>query len=214
MASPTAASSPPRKVSQVPPEEMVPPPYEVPPPLLPSPQRPQVAKPLPPAPRTLHADSASPATLGLDTFILTVCLGFTGAHWFYLGRPRWGWLYLSTFGLLGVGWALDMIRVPSLVSRSRDMDRFGDSTATVDLLDAYALCLCPLTGLILAAHHWVLKRKTWATLHVLSLGFLGFGWAVDLFRLPCLVREHNVRMQDKHLESLTAPYDRWVHGGV
>lgn len=38
-------------------------------------------------------------------------LGFTGAHRFYTGRIKSGILYLFTFGLFGIGWIVDGIRL-------------------------------------------------------------------------------------------------------
>ena len=40
--------------------------------------------------------------------------GFLGAHRFYFGRPISGTIYLFTFGLLGIGWIIDLFLMPSL----------------------------------------------------------------------------------------------------
>ncbi len=40
--------------------------------------------------------------------------GFLGAHRFYFGRPISGTIYLVTFGLLGIGWIIDLFLMPSL----------------------------------------------------------------------------------------------------
>ncbi|ELU07495.1 hypothetical protein CAPTEDRAFT_59447, partial [Capitella teleta] len=40
--------------------------------------------------------------------------GIFGAHHFYLGRTFFGVLYVTTFGLLGVGWLVDIVRTPLL----------------------------------------------------------------------------------------------------
>lgn len=50
-----------------------------------------------------------------DGYVLAGPLGFLGLQHFYLGRSRWGVLYLLTFGLLGIGWIADLIRMPWLV---------------------------------------------------------------------------------------------------
>ena len=44
--------------------------------------------------------------------------GFLGLHHFYLERPCWGVLYLFTGGLFGVGWLVDMCRMPCLVAET------------------------------------------------------------------------------------------------
>lgn len=145
-------------------------------------------------------DARSDCDLLTEAYVLALPAGFLGLHWFYLGRPRWGALYLLTCGLVGVGWALDILRMPLLVSRSRR----GFATAVpgqLELTDMYTLTLSPL-GILLGAHHWALERYSWAMLHVCTVGFFGVGWALDLFRLPCLVSEYNARKADsKALEN-------------
>lgn len=41
--------------------------------------------------------------------LLCIFLGFFGAHKFYEGKSGMGVLYLFTFGLLGIGWIVDII---------------------------------------------------------------------------------------------------------
>lgn len=53
----------------------------------------------------------------IEAYLLMIVLGIFGAHHFYLKRPRWGLLYLFTFGLLGAGWVIDIFRLPVLVAR-------------------------------------------------------------------------------------------------
>jgi TM2 domain-containing membrane protein YozV len=44
--------------------------------------------------------------------------GIFGLHHFYLERPYWGILYLLSGGLFGVGWLVDMCRMPCLVAEA------------------------------------------------------------------------------------------------
>lgn len=44
-------------------------------------------------------------------FLLCFFLGAFGAHYFYVGKIGMGILYLFTFGLLGFGWLVDVIRI-------------------------------------------------------------------------------------------------------
>ena len=39
-------------------------------------------------------------------------LGLFGAHYFYVGKTGMGFLYLFTAGLFGIGWIVDLIRIP------------------------------------------------------------------------------------------------------
>lgn len=44
-------------------------------------------------------------------FCLCLFFGFFGVHNFYAGKMGMGVLYLLTFGLLGIGWIIDLIRI-------------------------------------------------------------------------------------------------------
>lgn len=44
-------------------------------------------------------------------FLLCLFLGYLGAHKFYEGKIGMGILYLLTFGLMGIGWLVDCIRL-------------------------------------------------------------------------------------------------------
>ncbi|XP_072020565.1 uncharacterized protein [Amphiura filiformis] len=50
-----------------------------------------------------------------DAYALGFPLGLLGFHHFYLKRPCWGMLYLFTFGMLGIGFLIDLCRMKSLV---------------------------------------------------------------------------------------------------
>lgn len=42
-------------------------------------------------------------------FLLCLCLGYLGAHRFYVGKSGTGLLWLFTFGFSGIGWIIDCI---------------------------------------------------------------------------------------------------------
>ncbi|MBQ3150032.1 MAG: NINE protein [Clostridia bacterium] len=44
-------------------------------------------------------------------FFLCFFLGYMGAHKFYEGKIGRGILYIFTFGLLGIGWLIDLIAI-------------------------------------------------------------------------------------------------------
>lgn len=46
-------------------------------------------------------------------FLLCFFLGFFGAHYFYVKRYVFGLLYFFTFGLFGIGWIVDLIKILS-----------------------------------------------------------------------------------------------------
>ena len=43
--------------------------------------------------------------------ILCICLGWFGAHYFYVGRWGRGFLYMFTVGLFMIGWIADIIKI-------------------------------------------------------------------------------------------------------
>ena len=47
----------------------------------------------------------------LVALLLAVFLGYFGVHRFYAGQIATGIVYLFTFGLLGLGWVVDIIRI-------------------------------------------------------------------------------------------------------
>ena len=56
----------------------------------------------------------------IAALLFCLFLGIFGAHYFYVGRPGMGCLYLFTFGLFGMGWLIDMIRIACGIFRDKD----------------------------------------------------------------------------------------------
>ncbi|HUS64389.1 MAG TPA: TM2 domain-containing protein [Kofleriaceae bacterium] len=65
---------------------------------------------------------------------LACLFGLCGVHRFYLGKPFTGLLYLFTFGLLGVGQVVDLVRLrgmveeKNLLAEARARRAFGSET--------------------------------------------------------------------------------------
>ncbi len=53
-------------------------------------------------------------------YILLLCFGLFGFHRFYLGKWLSGFIYLGTFGLLGIGVLLDIFILPSMVRETNE----------------------------------------------------------------------------------------------
>ena len=86
----------------------------------------------------------------------------TGLHHFRLGRPKWGFAYLFTAGLFGIGWLIDFWRIPCLVkayNKNLDERKLQNLPEEEEkrVCDAMLLCIYPLTGLF-GAHHYDLGR--------------------------------------------------------
>ena len=43
--------------------------------------------------------------------LLCVLGGYVGLHQFYVGKIGTGLLYLCTFGLFGIGWVIDILKI-------------------------------------------------------------------------------------------------------
>lgn len=118
--------------------------------------------------------------------------GILGFHHYYCRRTYWGILYSLTLGCFLLGWIVDFIRVPFLVSRTEGTEEDGPKKYHSD--DAYILWLS--FGL-LGFHHFYLKRYRWGFVYALTLGLFGIGWIVDAYRIPYLVKQLNVQSDEE-----------------
>jgi TM2 domain-containing membrane protein YozV len=102
--------------------------------------------------------------------------GFTGAHRFYYGKPVTGTIWFFTFGLLGVGWLIDLFLIPS-------MDRQADIRFRPGPVN-YSVAWILLTFLGLFGIHRLYMGK-WFTgiLYLLTLGLAGIGYLYDYWTL-------------------------------
>ncbi len=110
--------------------------------------------------------------------------GFTGAHRFYYGRPISGTIYFFTFGLLLVGWLVDIFLIPS-------MDRKADLRFRAGHLD-YNLAWVLLVFLGPFGIHRMYMGK-WLTgiIYLLTFGLLGLGVLYDFWTLNDQLSEIN-----------------------
>ena len=110
--------------------------------------------------------------------------GFTGAHRFYYGRQITGTIWFFTFGLLGIGWLVDLFLIPS-------MDRAADNKYTPGRY-SYTLSWLLLTFLgIFGVHRFYLGRILTGLLWLCTGGLLTLGYLYDLWNLNSMVSEAN-----------------------
>lgn len=136
-------------------------------------------------------------TVGTAIVLGVPPLGVLGFHHFYLNRPLWGFMYILTAGLGGIGWLVDWFRIPVLVKRVNKQMHLG---IEIDrhLDDAYLLWF-PFG--LLGFHQFYLRRPVWGTVYLMTGGFFGIGWIVDGFRMHCLVKDCN-RLERERIERL------------
>ena len=102
--------------------------------------------------------------------------GFTGSHRFYYGKPVTGTIWFFTLGLLGVGWLIDLILIPS-------MDRQADLRFRAGKVN-YSVAWILLAFLGLFGIHRIYMGK-WVTgiLYLCTLGLFGIGYLYDFWTL-------------------------------
>ncbi|MBX3659828.1 MAG: TM2 domain-containing protein [Ramlibacter sp.] len=102
--------------------------------------------------------------------------GFTGAHRFYYGKPVTGTLWFFTFGLLGIGWLVDLFLIPS-------MDRQADARFFAgDVNYSVAWLLLTFLGFF-GVHRMYMGKWLTGILYLLTFGLLGLGYLYDMWTL-------------------------------
>ena len=110
--------------------------------------------------------------------------GFLGAHRFYFGKPITGTIWLFTFGLLFVGWFIDLFLMSSL---ERDAER-RFVAGHIDYTVAWIL----LTYLgIFGIHRFYQGKWITGVLYLVSGGLFGVGIIYDFWTLNDQVSEAN-----------------------
>lgn len=107
---------------------------------------------------------------------LTWIFGFLGAHRFYFGKQITGAIWFCTFGLLGIGWIVDLFLIPS-------MDRQADRKYASGSLD-YSLAWILLTFLgVFGIHRFYMGKWLTGFIYLVTAGIFGMGVFYDYWTL-------------------------------
>ena len=102
--------------------------------------------------------------------------GFTGAHRFYYGKPVSGTVYFFTFGLLLIGWIIDLFPIPS-------MDRKADLRFNKGPVD-YSVAWILLTFLgVFGIHRMYMGKWVTGIIYLLTGGVFLIGYVYDYWTL-------------------------------
>jgi TM2 domain-containing membrane protein YozV len=112
--------------------------------------------------------------------------GFLGAHRFYYGKQITGAIWFCTFGLLGVGWLIDLFLIPS-------MDRESDKKYTSGPIN-YSVAWLLLVYLgVFGFHRFYMGKWLTGILYLCTIGVFGIGLFYDLCTLNGQIDELNRR---------------------
>jgi len=113
-------------------------------------------------------------------------IGFTGAHRFYFGKPISGAIWFFTFGLLGIGWIVDLFLIPSM-NREAAQSFYPGKTD-------YSVAWLLLTFFGMLGLHRFYQGKIFTGLIYLMTGGLFFvGYLYDVFTMNEQISQGNER---------------------
>ena len=110
--------------------------------------------------------------------------GFTGAHRFYYGKPVSGTIWFFTFGLLGIGWIVDLFLIPGMDEDADQKFKEGQIDYNVSWL------LLSFLGLF-GIHRFYMGKIVTALLYLLTGGIFTLGLLYDFWTLNDQVDELN-----------------------
>lgn len=110
--------------------------------------------------------------------------GFMGAHRFYYGKTKTGILYFCTFGVLGIGWVIDVFLIPT-------MDKEADIKYVEGNIN-YTVAWVLLTFLgFFGIHRFYMGKIGTGIIYLLTGGLLGIGYLYDFCSLNEQISDEN-----------------------
>lgn len=110
--------------------------------------------------------------------------GFTGAHRFYYGKPVTGTIWFFTFGVLGIGWLIDVFLIPGMCEQAERRYKEGRVDYTI------AWILLTFLG-YLGIHRFYLGKWFTGIIWFFTVGLFGVGYLFDYWTLNEQIDEIN-----------------------
>lgn len=132
-------------------------------------------------------------THNLTVAYLLWIFGFMGMHRFYFGKRLTGIIWFFTFGILGIGWIIDLFLIPSM----RQKALFRYKSGPYDYSIAWLLLAF---GGIFGLHRFYQKKIGTGVLYLLTIGCFGMGIIYDCFMLNTQIDILN-RIENRNLEA-------------
>lgn len=122
----------------------------------------------------MYKDDATTHSLVIG-YIIWI-FGFLGAHRFYYGKQISGTIYLFTFGLLFIGWIVDLFLIPR-------MNREADIRYHEGDID-FNVCWVLLTFLgYFGIHRMYMGKWISGLIYLCTFGIFGLGYIYDFWTL-------------------------------
>jgi len=129
---------------------------------------------------------ANDDTHNLGIGYLLWIFGFMGAHRFYYGRPVSGTIWFFTLGLLGIGWLIDLVLMPSL-DRSAEL-RYDSGPVSYNV----TWILLTFVG-VFGIHRIYMGKYLTGLIYFLTGGLFLVGILYDYWTLNEQIRAANTR---------------------
>ena len=113
-------------------------------------------------------------------------IGFTGAHRFYFGKPVSGAIWFFTFGLLGIGWLVDLFLIPSMSREASEQHCPGEVDYTI------AWLLLMFLGMF-GMHRFYQGKVFTGLIYLLTGGLFLVGYIYDVFQMNQQISDVNSR---------------------
>ena len=112
--------------------------------------------------------------------------GFTGSHRFYFGKPITGTIWFFTFGLLGIGWLIDLFLIPG-------MDREADKRFAKGSIDYSLAWILQTFGGLFGLHRMYMGKWLTGILYLLTGGLFLIGYIYDYWTLNTQIHEIHLK---------------------